>query len=182
MAYNLHNIPFKVKIRVCLFEFKIFRGVFIHFSFSCKLLISNGQPPSLAPLSRHARRSALAKAGSDMASFADAQFRLRSSSYAGHAGWCHVCVFLCVSARRQVRRTGRRPMPHCPPRPSEPRRHFRISDFMRLLCTLRVLICGIGGRDGSPGRPSIYGGFGLSAVLAQAGETRPTRPLGSHKM
>ena len=43
------------------------------FSFSCKLLISNGQPPSLAPLSRHARRSALAKAGSDMASFADAQ-------------------------------------------------------------------------------------------------------------
>ena len=42
-------------------------------SFSCKLLISNGQPPSLASLSRHARRSALAKAGSDMASFADAQ-------------------------------------------------------------------------------------------------------------
>ena len=143
------------------------------FSFSCKLLISNAQPPSLAPLSRHARRSALAKAGSGMASFADARFRLRSSSYAGHAGWHHVCVFLCVSARRQVRRTGRRPMPHCPPRPSEPRRHIHISDFMRALCTLRVLICGIGGRDGSPSRPSIYGGFG---------ETRPTRPLGSHKM
>ena len=65
------------------------------FSFSCKLLISNGQPPSL---------------------MLGSVFAL--ASYAGHAGWRHVCVFLCVSARRQVRRTGRRPMPHC--RPARP--------------------------------------------------------------
>ena len=150
-------------------------------------------PPSLALLSRHARRSALAKAGSEMTTFADARFRLRSSSYAGHAGWRHVCVFLCVSARRQVRRTGRHPMPQCPPRPSCLSLIARRAEwetppalphicFMRALRTLRVLICGIGGRDGSPSRPSYCGGFGLSAVLAQAGETRPTRPLGSHKI
>ena len=122
------------------------------FYFSCKLLISNGQP--LRPGGFLLRLNLPQPFGlrSDMPSFADAQ--------SGMA----------------------RPMPQCPPRPSEPHRHFHISDFMRALRTLRVLICGIGGRDGSPSRPSYCGGFGLSAVLAQAGETRPTRPLGSHKM
>ena len=87
------------------------------FSFSRKLLISNGQWTT---------------------SLADARFRLRSG---------------------ELRRTRgmARPMPHCPPRPSDPRRHFHISDFMRAHRTLRVLICGclftaVSAKHALPGR------------------------------
>ena len=89
------------------------------FSFSCKLLIANGQllrtcgfqpcfnlPRSRCSLGRTWPPSLMLSSVFALA------------SYAGHAGWRHVCVFLCVSARRQVRRPGRRPMPQCPPRPS----------------------------------------------------------------
>ena len=71
------------------------------FSFRCKLLISKLQPPSLALLSRHARRSALAKAGSDMASFADAQFRLRSGELRRTRGTAP-CLRLPVRIRTQT--------------------------------------------------------------------------------
>ena len=100
------------------------------FSFSCKLLIANGQllrtcgfqpcfnlPRSRCSLGMPAvalwRRLGRTWPPSLMLS---SVFAL--ASCAGHAGWRHVCVFLCVSARRQVRRTGRHPMPQCPPRPS----------------------------------------------------------------
>ena len=111
-------------------------------------------PPSLAPLSR-----------SGMPSFADAQFRLRSGELRRTRGMAP-CLRLPVRIRTQTGATHRQ-APHAslPPRPSEPRRHFHISDFMRALRTLRVLICGIGCWDGSAGRPSYYGGFI---------ETRPT--------